>query len=37
MAFDLIHNCIVKLGDVNIAKEPKLEGRVVRAVVAKKK
>ena len=37
MAFDLMNGCIVKLGDVNIAKEPKLEGRVVRAVVAKKK
>lgn len=37
MAFDLIKGCIEKLGDVNVAKEPKLEGRVVRAVVAKKK
>jgi len=37
MAFDLIQSCIAKLGDVNVAKEPKLEGRVVRAVVAKKK
>jgi len=37
MAFDLINSCISKLGDVNVAKEPKLEGRVVRAVVAKKK
>jgi len=37
MAFDLIHACIAKLGEVNIAKEPRLEGRVVRAVVAKKK
>ena len=37
MAFDLIHKCITMLGDVNVAKEPKLEGRVVRAVVAKKK
>lgn len=37
MAFDLINNCIAKLGEVNVAKPPKLEGRVVRAVVAKKK
>ncbi len=37
MAFDLINSCIAKLGDVNVAKPPKLEGRVVRAVIAKKK
>lgn len=37
MAYALINNCIAKLGDVNVAKEPKLEGRVIRAVVAKKK
>lgn len=37
MAFDLINNCIAKLGEVNVAKPPKLEGRVVRAVVARKK
>lgn len=37
MAYALINGCIAKLGDVNIAKEPKLEGRVIRAVVAKKK
>lgn len=37
MAFDLINNCIAKLGDVNVAKPPKLEGRIVRAVVARKK
>ncbi len=37
MAFDLINSCIAKLGEVNVAKPPKLEGRVVRAVIAKKK
>ena len=37
MAFDLIHACIAKMGEVNVAKEPKLEGRVVRAVIARKK
>lgn len=37
MAYDLINSCISKLGEVNIAKEPKLEGRVIRAVIAKKK
>ncbi len=37
MAFDLIKKFITELGEVNISKEPRLEGRVVRAVVAKKK
>lgn len=37
MAFDLIKRYIGQLGDVNVSKEPRLEGRVVRAVVAKKK
>lgn len=37
MAYDLINSCISKLGEVNVAKEPKLEGRVIRAVIAKKK
>jgi len=37
MAFDLVKKFIVNLGDVNIAKEPRLEGRVIRAVVAKRK
>lgn len=37
MAYALINSCIAQLGDVNVAKEPKLEGRVIRAVVAKKK
>lgn len=37
MAFALVNKFIVSLGEVNISKEPKLEGKVVRAVVAKKK
>lgn len=37
MAFDLINKFIVNLGEVNISKPPRLEGRVIRAVVAKKK
>lgn len=37
MAYDLINSCIAKMGEVNVAKEPKLEGRVIRAVIAKKK
>lgn len=37
MAFDLMHRYIMTLGEVNVSKEPKLEGRVIRAVVAKKK
>ena len=37
MAFDLLKKFIAELGEVNISKEPRLEGRVVRAVVAKKK
>jgi len=37
MAFALVNKFIVSLGDVNISKEPKLEGKIVRAVVAKKK
>lgn len=37
MAYDLINSCIGKMGEVNVAKEPKLEGRVIRAVIAKKK
>ncbi len=37
MAFDLIKRFITSLGEVNISKEPRMEGRVVRAVVAKKK
>lgn len=37
MAFDLMRRFIASLGNVNVSKEPKLEGRVIRAVVAKKK
>ena len=35
MAFALVNKFIVSLGEVNISKEPKLEGKIVRAVVAK--
>lgn len=37
MAFELIKKYIALLGDINISKEPRIEGRVIRAVVAKKK
>ncbi len=37
MAFDLMKRFIGLLGDVNVSKEPRIEGRVIRAVVAKKK
>ncbi len=37
MAFDLIKKYIESLGEVNISKEPRLEGRVIRTVVARKK
>jgi translation initiation factor IF-3 len=37
MAFELIKKFIAQLGEVNVSKEARLEGRVVRAVVAKKK
>ena len=37
MAFDLINKYIKKFGDVNISKKPRMEGRVLRAVIAKKK
>jgi translation initiation factor IF-3 len=37
MAFALVKKFIASLGEVNISKEPKLEGKIVRAVVAKKK
>lgn len=37
MAFDLIKKFIAQLGDVNISKEPRVEGRVVRAVISRKK
>lgn len=37
MAFDLINKFLGFLGEINISKPPRLEGRVVRTVVAKKK
>lgn len=37
MAFQLIKKYISTLGDVNISKEPRVEGRVIRTVVSKKK
>ena len=37
MAFDLINKYIAQLGDMNVSKEPRLEGRVIRAVIASKK
>ncbi|GAB4219146.1 MAG: translation initiation factor IF-3 [Candidatus Microgenomates bacterium] len=37
MAFDLINKFLNLLGEINISKPPRLEGRVIRTVVAKKK
>jgi translation initiation factor IF-3 len=37
MAFALVNKFIVKLGEVNVSKPPKLEGKILRAVVAKRK
>lgn len=37
MAFELVKRYIGSLGEINISKEPRLEGRVVRAVVSRKK
>jgi translation initiation factor IF-3 len=37
MAFDLIKRYISGLGEVSLAKEPRLDGRVIRAVMSKKK
>ena len=37
MAFDLINRFIAGLGEVNITKPAKLEGRVIRTVIARKK
>lgn len=36
-AFEQVNKFISQLGEVNISKLPKLEGRVVRAVIARKK
>ncbi len=37
MAFDLLKKFIGLLGEVNVSKEPRLEGRVIRAVISKRK
>lgn len=37
MGLELMKKFIQSLGEVNISKEPKLEGRVIRAVIARKK
>lgn len=37
MAIDVVKKYIALMGDINISKEPRLEGRVVRAVLSKKK
>lgn len=37
MAFDLVTKFITSLGEVNVSKPPKIEGRVIRSVVAKRK
>ena len=36
-AFDVINKFITEIGEVNIAKPPRLEGRVIRTVIARKK
>lgn len=37
MAFDLMKRYILAMGEVNVSKEPRIEGRVIRAVMARKK
>lgn len=37
MALALVTRVLGELGEINIVKEPRVEGRVIRAVVAKKK
>jgi len=37
MAFALVKKYITSLGEVNVSKEPRLEGRVIRTVIARKK
>jgi len=37
MAFDLINRFIYQLGEINLSKPPRLEGRVIRTVLARKK
>lgn len=37
MAFALIKRYLTNVGDINVSKEPRLEGRVIRTVISKKK
>ena len=37
MAFALVDKFIANLGEVNISKAPKMEGKILRAIVAKRK
>lgn len=37
MGIQLLNNVIQMLGDINVSKPPTVEGRVIRAVVARKK
>ncbi len=37
MGFELVRRFIGAVGEVNVSKEPRAEGRVIRAVVARKK
>ena len=37
MGIKLLNSVIESLGDINVSKPPRLEGRVIRAVVARKK
>ena len=37
LAMQRVKDYMKSLGDLNVSKEPKLEGRVIRAVVSRKK
>jgi translation initiation factor IF-3 len=37
MGYELMKKFIVQMGEVNVSKEPRLEGRVIRAVLSRKK
>ncbi|MCX7956080.1 MAG: translation initiation factor IF-3 [Patescibacteria group bacterium] len=37
MAFELVNKFIASLGEINLSKPPRLEGRVIRTVITKKK
>lgn len=37
MAYELMKRFIAQMGEVNVSKEPRLEGRVIRTVLARKK